>query len=504
MDSQPQALAVHLNTLEGTTLARRFELKRLLGTGGYGAVFEAEQISMGRRCAVKVLVPSLNQNTSLAERFRVEARLTSRLSHPNTVMVYDFGEDPELGVFFMAMEFLEGIDLNTRIIKTGPLSVSQAVHIAAQVAESLEEAHRVGMVHRDVKPHNIMLIRKGFTEDYVKVIDFGIAKAMESGTMTFYELTQTGMMIGTPAYMSPEQILGEELDGRTDQYALAITTYRMLTGRTPFEGGTTFEVANGHVNEAPLPPSAYRKDPALTAGLERVLLKALSKDRQDRFDTALEFGQALMEAHQVSPAASLPPVEDATEVDEVVVARRQFEVTETVPRPPSERSKESPVRWVFMASVLAVLLGSLGMMWKGQSTSEARHDHPNPEPEIVLVAEIVEEVEAAEEVEERESPVIVAAHEVVWDARGRAEEARPKEAEPVQKERLMGRVRVTIIPWGTLYVGGTAYSDRARQEIELPEGRHVLTLRQEQETMARKTVDVRPGSLTMVELVARR
>ncbi|MFW5967969.1 MAG: serine/threonine-protein kinase [Persicimonas sp.] len=285
-----------LENLEGETLTGRFRLTELLGQGGYGAVFAAEQLSVGRRCAVKVLFPHLCEDEASAHRFRTEARTSSRLTHPNSIILYDFGRDEERELLFLAMELLDGCDLASLIAKRGTLDVEQAVHIARQAAGSLHEAHELGLVHRDIKPQNLMLIERGSDPHFVKVIDFGIAKVVSHHLLTASDVTRTGTIVGTPKYMSPEQIRDREIDGRADMYALATTVYKMLTGRTPFEEGTALEIAGRQVAESPRPLRAYRPDLPVGDAFEQVLLRALAKEPDDRFENVAEFADALVES----------------------------------------------------------------------------------------------------------------------------------------------------------------------------------------------------------------
>lgn len=289
------AQSIDLKALQGQHLAGRFFLKKLLGQGGYGAVFEAEQTSVGRRCAVKVLAPRDLNDRKVIERFKMEARATSRLTHPNSVTIYDFGEDEEFGVLFIAMEFLEGEDLSQYVKTHGSFDTNTALHIVEQAAASLDDAHQHGLVHRDVKPQNIMILRRGRDEHFVKVIDFGIAKALEATTAMApdTQLTMTGTIVGTPQYMSPEQVRDIQLDGRSDQYSLAIVLYVLLTGRPPFLGTSPIDIATKHLTDQPLPPSVIRPELELPPAFEEALLKGLEKQPENRFETATEFAHAL-------------------------------------------------------------------------------------------------------------------------------------------------------------------------------------------------------------------
>ena len=322
MEDAEESLSVDLESLSGAQLAGRFRLGRMLGRGGYGAVFEAEQTSVGRRCAVKVLVPHVAADPRNTQRFEREARLTSQLAHPNTVVIYDFGLDPTNKVLFLAMEHIEGESLRDRIRVQGTLSLDTTLHIVHQAARSLQDAHERGLVHRDVKPHNIMVTTRGGDPNFVKVIDFGIAKFLDSEPvrMTLRSVTATGTIIGTPAYMAPEQVRSEALDGRTDQYSLAVCVYQMLTGRTLFAGDSPIDIATKHLSESPLPIRAFHPGLEVNGDFERVLLRALSKEAFDRFPTIREFADELVIASGVALPQAVSTGEALRVVDEVADA----------------------------------------------------------------------------------------------------------------------------------------------------------------------------------------
>ncbi len=339
-------LSRDLNTLLGTTLAGRFELRRVLGQGGYGAVFEAEQVSMGRRCAVKVLAPRDGVDRKNTARFEMEARATSKLSHPNTITIFDFGEDAEAGVFFIAMEFVEGEDLSS-LLRSGPMAVNDALHILEQAAASLDDAHSHGIIHRDVKPQNIMICPRTGDALYLKVIDFGIAKALgKAGLTPSTALTITGTIVGTPQYMSPEQVRDISLDGRSDQYSLAICAYTMLCGRPPFLGTSPIDIATKHLTDIPLPVSVLQPTLDLPPRFDDALLKALSKEPENRYATCVEFVAALkaqvgnmpsargemvtQKAGQVTPELTTEPMSDEPR-PETVQAMPTDEIPDTQP-----------------------------------------------------------------------------------------------------------------------------------------------------------------------------
>ena len=342
---------MELNELSGEVLAGRFELGPIIGQGGYGAVFEATQLSMGRRVAIKVLRTGLLAAKNGGERFRAEAYATSKLTHPNSVVIYDFGEDEERGLLFLAMEFLEGMSLNALIKQKDRLTLREALEFTIQIAHSLQDAHDHGIVHRDVKPHNVMVVERG-GHTHIKVIDFGIAKVLQETTLTPMEkLTQTGVMVGTPQYMAPEQIRGESVDGRTDVYALAICVYKMLLGRVPFSGGTPVEVAVAQLTQPA--PSLRELDPDLDVSpeFEEVLARALHKDVEARWPTTSAFAHALVDAttaHEPRPAASpfRPSLSSTDGLGPTLMLENNNEIEETAAvEPPSPTSEmESAIR----------------------------------------------------------------------------------------------------------------------------------------------------------------
>lgn len=285
-----------MGELTGKTLAGRFELHDRIGSGGYGAVFRATQLSIDRECAVKVLSPRLVADETTVERFRVEAKTTSRLNHPNTVVLHDFGWDEHHSVLFLAMELLEGESLEETVEHNGPLSLSEAAKVADQMAGSLQEAHDAGTVHRDVKPGNAMLVERGGDDRFVKVIDFGIAKAFREDLDVQESLTRKGTIVGTPAYMAPEQVRGESVDGRADQYALAMTVYFLAVGSAPFQGGTSMEIASRHLTQEPSPLSTYCPERDIPEEVDRILGKAVSKEPGSRFDSVEAFSERLIGA----------------------------------------------------------------------------------------------------------------------------------------------------------------------------------------------------------------
>jgi serine/threonine-protein kinase len=265
----------------GRTLAGRFHLQRVLGRGGMGTVYEAEQLGLARQVALKVLHPHIATAPGAVARFQREATLMARLRHPGAAQVYDFGEDG--GALFLAMERLQGETLDTLTRREGPLPVPVAVEVVAQVLEVLEAAHALGIVHRDLKPANVMLTGE-LSAPRVKVLDFGLAQV--AGGAAEARLTQSGMVHGTPAYMSPEQCRGEPLDGRSDLYSLGCVLYELIIGQPPFGETPVAEVMSGHLYRPPLGLRQLRPQLQVPPALDTLVLECLAKVKEQRPDNA--------------------------------------------------------------------------------------------------------------------------------------------------------------------------------------------------------------------------
>lgn len=261
-------------------LNNRYELEQKIGEGGMARVYRGRDLRLNRSIAVKVLHSHYATDAGFLQRFHHEAQAAANLRHPNIVDVYDVGQDGD--IHYIVMEYVEGSDLKGVIARNGPLPIEQAVAIAEAVARALEAAHRIGLVHRDIKPQNIIVGPQG----QVKITDFGIAKSNLSTAMT-----DTGVTFGTADYISPEQARGQPATPRSDIYSLGITLYEMLTGRLPFTGDSAIGVAMQHVSTDPPPPRMY--NPRIPPRLEALVLSALSKDANDRPATAQEFARLL-------------------------------------------------------------------------------------------------------------------------------------------------------------------------------------------------------------------
>ncbi|HEY8376721.1 MAG TPA: serine/threonine-protein kinase [Nannocystis sp.] len=284
----------------------RYRLIRWLGEGGMGVVYEAEHVDIERKAALKILRYDLSRQPEFVQVFRAEARAASRTGHPNIVEVFDFGELPD-GRLFICMELLDGKDL-VPASETDARPPAEVIPILRQLCKALGAAHKAGIVNRDIKPENIILVRKGGRDGVVKVVDFGISAMVGD--------ERHGKIAGTPHYMAPEQIRGQPFDGRLDQYALGCVAYELLTGNPPFPGDVLDAVLLAHCDEAPPPFRQVRPDLTIPPALEQVVLRCLSKRPEDRYPDMNELEAALCEAQIAAglrtawddlPLPELPP-----------------------------------------------------------------------------------------------------------------------------------------------------------------------------------------------------
>ncbi len=283
--------------LVGSIIGERYHVLKKLGEGGMGQVYLAEHVKMGRKSAVKVMNPGMVHDADAISRFNREAANASRINHPNVAGIYDFGETSD-GLIYLAMEFIEGESLTSLVEKNGALPPARAADIAKQAADGLSVAHDMGIVHRDLKPDNIMIAKNRDGSDCVKVVDFGIAKAAGAENQ---KVTKTGLVVGTPEYMSPEQLAGDKLDGRSDVYSLALVAFNMLTGKLPFEGETAQESMIMRLTDEPKSLAMMKPDTSWTPEVQAVMGKALQRRVADRYQKAADFGVALWQAVERMP-----------------------------------------------------------------------------------------------------------------------------------------------------------------------------------------------------------
>ena len=278
--------------LIGQVLDGRYKIEDVLGQGGMGMVFRATQTSVHRPVAVKTLNPSLAAAPQFFERFRREAEIASRLRHPNVITIYDFGRAQD-GTCYYVMELLEGESLRELVKRDGPMTLRRAVNVIEQACRGLAHAHEQGAVHRDIKPHNIM-VQQLDKRDFIKVLDFGLVKALEQEDEQ--QLTSTGQVLGTPQYMPPEQAGGEVVDHRSDLYSMGGVFYYCLTGTSPYGANTVRKALTAALTQ-PLPTVAAKRQGApVPPALEEFIQKALAREKEDRYQSAQEFLDALLDA----------------------------------------------------------------------------------------------------------------------------------------------------------------------------------------------------------------
>ncbi len=267
-------------TYTGRTIAGKYLVEEMIGEGGMGRVYRARQVALDKPVVLKVLRKSLLSDSRTVARFHREAKAASRLNHPNSISVLDFGE-VEDGSLYIAMELVTGEDLHQILSREWPLPEARVVRIALQVLSALSDAHRVGVIHRDLKPENIMIEQRRGEPDFVKVLDFGIAKIIEEGE-DGPALTRTGFVCGTPEYMSPEQARGGALDPRSDLYSVGVILYQLMTGLLPFDSDSAVGFATQHLNDVPPAPSRRRPEAKISPGLEALILRVLAKNPAER------------------------------------------------------------------------------------------------------------------------------------------------------------------------------------------------------------------------------
>jgi len=325
-------------------LAGQFKVLERIGAGGMGSVYKAHQPSMDRLVAVKILHSKFTSRKDLASRFRREARAMSHLTHPNTAKVYLFGQ-LEDNACYIVMEHLEGRNLGQLVRQDGAMPPSRAIAVLIQACGALEEAHQKGIIHRDLKPENIFLCKQGGIEDYVKVLDFGLAKVTEReiapGSLI---LTQEGMVFGTPEFMSPEQAQGKALDPRSDVYSLAVILYELVTTKLPFEARSPMEFITLHVQATPIPVSERAPHLSFPPGVDEVILKAMAKNPDDRYQSAAEFAAALGSLVADDPAVqqAMSAIPDNVAFAQTQPSQHSLRPERSMPPQSSVTSNQSP------------------------------------------------------------------------------------------------------------------------------------------------------------------
>ena len=426
----------------GTIIAGRYEIVRALGAGGMGSVYQARQISMDRMVALKLIHPHIASSSDVAKRFHREMQATSKIEHANTIRVFDYGQ-AEDGQLFLAMEFLDGKPLGKILEATGPLPLVRIVHIAAQIARALAAAHEEGIAHRDLKPDNVMLLDRYGEKDFVKVLDFGIARFVDTPPQT--QMTTDGAVIGTPAYMSPEQAMGHVVDKRADFYSLGVMLFQMATGRLPFEGPTLAALLVAHATEKPPLPSSIRPVPPR---LEALILRLMAKSPDERPRDAAEVLREIEKcAPTGSPLVTTQPMEAA-------------KASESPPPSPSPRGSRAPL----LIAGAVVLLGG-GLVAAKLATSKRHADDASTSARARLEALMIADGDPLPPVDCRaKDPVLI-------DRLARA--AALLQGSTVGKARPQDRDALTALESGADGAASTEYwslLSRARLVVENSDG----------------------------------
>lgn len=308
--------------LIGSSIFGDYIIRKKLGEGGMGSVYLAENSNIEQSIAVKVLHGEAAQSAELVQRFNREAKVICKLTHPNIIRVFIFGRTPN-DTIFLAMEYVEGRTLRDVIEADGHIETLRAISLMRQCLHALTEAHELGIIHRDLKPDNIMLTSFRDVDEFVKILDFGIAKIKDQPGSMNQKLTQAGVVYGTPEYLSPEQAQAKELDGRSDVYSMGIILYEMVTGVVPFHSSTAVAILAAHVYDAPQPPTSVAKH-VLHPKLDSIIAKALNKDPKGRYQSAMEFLADLeeLESDLTKGAATKTTVLDASQLSLVLEVSR--------------------------------------------------------------------------------------------------------------------------------------------------------------------------------------
>src|SRR5438874_2772166 len=330
------AVGAEPDPLLGRVINDRYKIIEQIGHGGMGRVYKALQAPLDRLVALKVLGAGHDRDPNFYKRFFLEASVTAKLTHPNTITLYDYGRTED-GIFFIAMEYLNGRTLSAAMQQDGPLAQERVIHIAQQICRSLREAHSLRIIHRDLKPANVMLLRQHDDHDFVKVLDFGLVKFFQGDTSDG-DITNAGTFMGSPHYIAPEQARNQAPDQRCDIYSLGVLAYHMLTGSVPFTAPNPVDIILKHLHDVPPKPREQRPDLNIDAELEAIVLRCMAKDRADRFQS---MDDLLIELRTVrrrlAPLATVTP-SSATPLAVAPV---------TKPPPPPSDAIEVSARWPF-------------------------------------------------------------------------------------------------------------------------------------------------------------
>jgi len=512
----PTQLIVTVDLRPGVVFDSRYEILGPLGHGGMGVVYKARDRSLDEVVAIKVLRPDFAQDPRMADRFKSEIRLARRVRHRNVCAIHDYGEDQ--GLFYISMEYLEGVDLKHQLRERGAFPVAEAYEVAIQIAEGLQAVHEAGIIHRDLKTPNIMRDAGGVA----RLMDFGIAKREGDGTRT-----ATGHIVGTPEYMSPEQAQGHRVDFRSDIYALGIVVYEIFTGRVPFRGETPISTILKHLHDPPPldPPDAE----TIPVPVRSVLRRCLAKSPDDRFPSAREVADALRGAR--SPSRRQQPV--PTSALEAPTLESPTLSAPPAPPPVARRSGLQP--WLLVVPLIAVAGGALVV------TSQMRHASPPPTVQVAAAPELTLAPTAAPAATApttlpaptlsshgaAEAPTsvtssITPAPDTIHASRptkGIGVTTRPAPAAPIVPAAAApaappavplasvppsttaaepGQLQVAVRPWGEVSVDGRVIGTTPLDRITLPVGTHVLRVRHPLYELWERPVSIRSGETAKV------
>jgi serine/threonine protein kinase len=462
---RPRDVTAELQDRLTHTLSGRYKVKKLLGAGGMGAVFLADDLTLEREVAIKVLPPDMSRDERVVARFHREAKTAARLDHPNIIPIHRV--ESESGLHYFVMKYVTGRSLESMLDAGQPLPIPFAIRVLSEAAAALGHAHARGVVHRDVKPANIML----GADDQVVLTDFGISKA---GDLTS-QLTQTGMIIGTPHYMAPEQATGRDVDGRADQYSLAVLGHQLFTGKLLFSGDSAHTIIYRHVSEQP--PRVAKLRPEVPAAVDTALDRALRKEPDERFATMDAFARALR-GESVASDATPRPSTRALNAPTVRMA----------PAPTRARRSRRPA--LIAAAVAMLAIGAVGaQMVLGRSTTAAPTATstdvvaaPPPAAPPLPVASIdssatTSPATSSPSTDPVASPPVITRNEPgvrpIADRLARRAAARTGDADRPAPLRQLARLTVASEPYGTLYVDGVEIGDTPIANYQLPVGRRV-------------------------------
>lgn len=459
---RPRDVTAELQDRLTRVLTGRYTVRKLLGAGGMGAVFLADDLTLEREVAIKVLPPDMSRDDRVVARFHREAKTAAKLDHPNIIPIHRV--ESESGLHYFVMKYVTGRSLESMLDAGRPLPIPLAVRILSEAAAALGHAHARGVVHRDIKPANIML----GADDQVVLTDFGISKV---GDLTA-QLTQTGMIIGTPHYMAPEQATGREVDGRADQYSLAVLGHQLFTGKLLFSGDSAHTIIYRHVSEQPPRVASLRPDvpPAVDAALDR----ALRKEPDERFATMEEFARALRGESVASQSASRP----STRALNAATVRMK-------PAPVRKRtSRRAP--GIAIAAVVLVIAGLGARMTLGRSAAReaaspidvATAPPPAAPPPVATVdtsatASLAPQSPSTDSVIPSITRSEPSVRPIAPRLARRVNGARGGDAERSTPTRQLARLTVASEPYGTLFVDGVEVGDTPIANYQLPVGRRV-------------------------------